>query len=136
VPGGIVAGSQVVIVTAAQVGHREAIVLEGARGLDTAHGVVHAADCGVVKLPRLAIVHSDAVHVDVIVTAVVGTELEAHRAPQVAHVALVNIGVRAHHDDILRHLVVFSQLGFREDEGRIVLLELFLRLRGHHLCKA
>ena len=107
---GMVACSHVVHRAPAHAGKGERIILEGVAVLHASHGIVHATDGGVVELSVLCVVHAHAVHVDVVVAAVVGTELEAHRAPQVAHVAGVDIVVGAHHDDILRHFIVFAQL--------------------------
>ena len=129
VAGGDGAGAEVVVRRASDVRHREGVGLEDAAGIDVARGVVHAADGRVVELPVLAVVHLHAVEVDVAVARVVGAELVACRAEQVAGVAVKHVCVRVHHDDVLRHVIILAQLRFGEHEGRVVLSQRLVGVR-------
>ena len=131
--------TEVVVVAAAHRTEAERVVLEGKSSLHTTRLVVQTSHERVAEFSSLYIVYGVAIDVDIVVFCTKGPVFEPCCTETIPHLAGISVAVGANDGQVLRNVVVFTQLRFRKGEGRLVddsVVGLFVRLRHCRLCES
>ena len=120
VAGGILPGSHVDIVAAADAGNAEEVVVHLSHTLLVACGIVHTANHAVAETAEFQVVERNTVKVGVAVLAVIASDAESHRAEGVSHLAEIGIFFRRNGAHRLLGIVVLVELALRKGKVSIV----------------
>ena len=132
--GGHASTAEIVVVAACHARHSIAVALERKRKIDVTCHLIEATDSRITELSTLYIVHKCPINVDFIILLIECPIPKSNGREQESHLTCIGIGGRIEDSHVLRHVIIFAQLGLGEGESvlfeRLTLL-LWLHILGN-----